>query len=171
MAALVPAMSRAIDTYCNQVFYQQSYTQQVLRALVDSEGVLTAYPPVPTMSAPTAAQARLGATLTWIDLTASQLDVEDNSFGCVVRYLNTTYLAYRGLRLQMRLTYSGGYANLAALPLDFEWAMRALCWWAYQKRVAPTDPTLTDFGQLIVPGKWPPHIKELFRNYVRQVPM
>ena len=46
------------------------------------------------------------------------LDVEDNAFGCVVRLLDTNYLSFRGERLQMRLSYTGGWANLAAVPQD-----------------------------------------------------
>ncbi|HEV8692569.1 MAG TPA: hypothetical protein VGQ93_00050 [Lysobacter sp.] len=172
MTGLVTAMSRAIDTYCNQVFYEQDYSNQVLRAQVDEEGVLTCYPRVPTMSAPNAAAWRQARSSTWIDLTASALDVEDNTFGCVVRVLNSTYLAYRGARLQMRLTYSGGYASLQDMPSDFEWAMRGLCWWAYQKRSAPQDRTaIPDLGVLIIPGNWPPYIKAMFRSYVRQIVM
>jgi hypothetical protein len=171
MAGLITGMSRAIDAYCNQAFSAQAYADQALRAVVDQEGVLTCYPPVPTMAQPTAASYRRGASSSWVSLDAALLDVEDNAFGCVVRTLDQSFLSMRGGRLLMRLSYTGGWANLAAVPGDFEWAMRALSWWAYQKRTAPTDPTVTEFGQLVVPGNWPPHIKGMFRNYVRQVMM
>ena len=172
MAGLITGMSRAIDQYCNQVFYTNAYTDEVLRAVVDVEGVLTCYPAVPTMSAPTAASYRRGASSSWVSLDTTLLDVEQNTFGCVVRTLDQTFLTLRGTRLQMRLTFTGGWANLAAVPSDFEWAMRALCWWAYQKRSAPIDATaIPEFGQLIIPSNWPGHIKQMFRNYLRQVPM
>lgn len=171
MAALVTAMSRAIDTYCNQSFSAATYTDQALRTVVDSDGILTCYPPVPTMAAPTAASWRAQGGATWATLDATQFDVEEHSFGCVVRFLGRSFTGYRGSRLGARLSYTGGWANLAAVPADFEWAMRALCWWAYQKRTAPSDPTVTEFGQLVVPGSWPRHIKDLFTDYVRQVPM
>jgi hypothetical protein len=172
MANLVTGMSRAIDSYCNQVFYTQAYVQQQLRALVDQEGILTCYPPVPAMQAPSAADWRLARSSNWTALDASTLDVEQNVFGCVVRALGGGLAAYRGARLQVRLTYTGGWASLAGVPSDFEWAMRSLCWWAYQKRSAPSERTaIPDLGVLIIPGSWPKHIRELFRDYVRQVVM
>lgn len=172
MGELITGMSRAIDTYCNQAFSTQTYTQDVLRAQVDADGVLTCYPAVPTMALPSAADWRQAKSSTWTALQAAQLDVEQNTFGCVVRVLDTTYLNYRGARLQMRLSYVGGYADMAALPSDFAWAVRSLCWWAYQKRSAPQEKTaIPELGVLIIPGNWPPHIKGMFRDYVRQIPM
>jgi hypothetical protein len=172
MASLVTAMSRAIDVYCSQNFSLATYTQEVLRAQIDYDGIITCYPPVPTMSAPTAADWRLGKSSNWSALQAANLDVEQNTFGCVLRNVNSNLLAYRGARVEMRVSYSGGYANLAALPLDFEWAMRGLCWWAYQKRSAPTESTaIPDLGVLIIPGTWPQHLKQAFRPYTRQVVM
>lgn len=172
MAELVTGYSRAIDQYCNQAFSADAYTNQELRAVVDVEGVMTCYPKVPVMSTPSAASYRRGSSSSWVDLSASALDVEENTFGCVVRTLDQDFSGQRGQRLLMRLSYTGGYADLAALPSDFEWAMRALCWWAYQKRSAPADKTaIPEMGIVIVPSNWPPHIKGMFKPYVRQVPM
>lgn len=172
MASAITGMSRAIDQYCNQTFYQQAYTNEALRAVVDVEGVLTCYPAVPTMSVPTAASYRRGASSSWVTLDTTLLDVENNTFGCVVRTLDQTFLSQRGQRLLLRLSFTGGWADLAAVPSDFEWAMRALCWWAYQKRSAPSEKTaIPEMGVLIIPGNWPSHIKGMFRNYLRQVPM
>lgn len=172
MGIILAGMSRAIDTYCNQAFSVATYTQEVLRAQIDAEGVLTCYPAVPTMATPTAADWRLAKSSSWTALIISGLDIEQNTFGCVVRVLDGGYLSYRGARLQMRLSYVGGWANLEAVPSDFQLAMDALCWWAYQKRSAPQDQTaIPELGVLIIPGNWPPHIKGMFRSYVRQVPM
>lgn len=172
MGRLVTGMSRAVDQWCNQAFSLATYASEVLRAVVDVEGVLTSYPAVPTMSAPTAAAYRLARSSSWVDLDTSLLDVELNTFGCVVRTLNQNYSTWRGARLQMRLSFTGGYADLAAMPADFTWAMDALCGWAYQKRSAPIDATAAPaFGQLFIPSNWPGHIKQMLRNYVRQVMM
>lgn len=172
MADLVTGMSRGIDRYCNQVFCANTYTNELLRAQVDLDGVLTCYPPVPSITSISAASYRSGASASYLDLQASDLDVEQNTFGCVVRVLSRGFLAYRGMRLQMRLSYTGGWAALSDVPADFEWAMRALCWWAYQKRSAPTEKTaIPEMGVLVIPGNWPGHIKHMFKNYVRQVPM
>lgn len=170
MADLVTGMSRAIDVYCSQAFSLATYAAQVLRAIVDQEGVLTCYPAVPSISAITAAD--YGGSGLYTPLVTSALDIEQNSFGCVVRTFGGVYGAQRGRRVSVRLSYTGGWANLAAVPTDFEWAMRSLCWWAYQKRSAPSDRTaIPDLGVLIIPGNWPPHIKTMFKPYVRWVPM
>jgi len=170
MQRLVTGMSRAIDTWCNQAFSVATYSGQELRAVVDVEGVLTCYPAVPTMSAPTAVAYRQARSSSWVELSAAQLDVEENTAGCVVRTLDQNFSQWRGGRLQMRLSYTGGYANLAALPSDFTWAMDALCGWAYQKRSAPIDATAAPaFGQLYIPSNWPGHIKQMFSTYKRWV--
>jgi hypothetical protein len=172
MADLVTGMSRAIDAYCGQALSVATYAAQTCRALVDRDGVLSCYPPVPTMAVPTAADWRTAKSSNWTALSSSNLDIEINSFGCVCRVLNGSYLGWRGTRVQMRLSYTGGWASLAAVPPDFEWAMRSLCWWAYQKRSAPSDRTaIPDLGVLIIPGNWPPHIKTMFKPYVRWIPM
>jgi hypothetical protein len=172
MARIVTGMSRAIDTYCNQTFYQQAYSQQVLPAQIDADGILTCYPAVPTLSTPTAADWRFARSSSWTALELTRLDLEIDTFGCVVRALDTNYLAFRGSSLQMRLSYTGGWANLAAVPSDFSLAMDALCWWAYQKRNAPTDQTaIPELGVLVIPGSWPPYVKSMFKNYIRQVVM
>lgn len=172
MADLVTGISRAIDVYCSQAFSLATYASQVQNALIDTDGVLTCYPAVPTISAISALGWRIGGVATYATPDVSGLDIEEASFGCVVRLLGQNLLGYRGGRLTVRMSYTGGWADLAGVPSDFEYAMRALCWWAYQKRSAPSERTaIPDLGVLIIPGNWPPHIKSMFRNYVRQVPM
>lgn len=170
MARIVTGMSRAVDTYCNQVFYTQAYAQQVLPALVDPDGILVCYPAVPTMATPTAADWRLARSSVWTALDVSHLDIEQHAFGCIVRQPDTSYAQFRGARLQMRLSYTGGWANLAAVPNDFSLAMDALCWWCYQRRTASSDKTaIPELGVLVIPGNWPGHVKQALKNYVRQV--
>jgi hypothetical protein len=166
MARLVTGMSRAVDQWCNQAFSLATYTNQALRAVVDVEGVLTCYPAVPVMSTPTAASWG-SRTFTTIDVTT--LDVTNAPSGAVVRAFGS-YGAARGQRLILRLSYTGGYANLAAMPEDFTWAVDGLCAWAYQKRSAPIDATAAPaFGQLFIPSNWPGHIKTMLSNYKRWV--
>jgi hypothetical protein len=168
MASLVTAMSRAVDVYCNQIFYQQTYVQQLNRAVVDNDGTLLTYLAVPTLAAPTAADWG-GHTFTPLDLT--QVDILPAPIGASLR-VNGSFYAQRGTRLQLRLSYVGGWADMNAVPADFEWAVRSLCWWAYQKRSAPIDATaFPDVGMVVVPQAWPPHIKAMLRSYVRAVPM
>lgn len=170
MADLVSGMSRAIDTYCNQAFSLDTYAQQSVRGVVDQYGVLTAYAGVPSISAITAAD--YGGGNVYTPLNVSELAIEAHGFGTVVRTFGSGYGSLRNARVGVRLSYSGGWANLSEVPPDFEWAMRSLCWWAYQKRSAPSDRmAIPDLGVLIIPGSWPPHIKKLFAPYVRWIPM
>jgi hypothetical protein len=171
MAQLVTAYSRAVDQYCNQAFSLANYTDHVERALVDESGVLTCYPAVPTISAISAMGVRTGVSFSPIDL--GTIDIEANSFGCVVRVLGQSFAGLRGRpNLRVRLSYTGGWANLAAVPQNFQWAVTALCWWAYQKRSAPIDKTAyPDVGMVIIPSNWPNHIKQMLQPYVRWIPM
>ncbi len=167
MARLVTGMSRAVDQWCNQAFSLATYTNQLLRAVIDVDGVLTAYPAVPTMSTPTAAAWGSHTYTTIADLTT--IDVAEAPSGATVRVFGS-YGASRGQRLNLRLSYTGGWANLAAVPADFSWAMDALCAWAYQKRTAPIDRTaIPEFGVLYIPSNWPGHIKQMLSNYKRWV--
>lgn len=170
---LVTAYSRQVDQYCQQQFGSATYADQVLGALVAADGVLTCWPAVPTISAITAAAYRAGNSASWIALTASELDTEEHTFGCTVRLLGRDMRSIRGGRLRVQLSYSGGWANLAAVPADFEWAMRRLCWWAYKLREAPISKTaMPEFGSIVIPPSgWPKDIRDAFSVYIRQVPL
>lgn len=174
MASLITGISRTLDEVCNQTLYQQTYTQQVNRAQVDADGILIAWPAVPTISSLTAADWKQSNSTTWnsISLTnTAYRELWDATFGAQVRFLGN-YLGIRGSRPSVRLSYTGGWANIAAVPSDFEWAMRTICWWEYKKREAPistmANPSL---GVVIVPASWPDHISLKFRPFVRQLPI
>lgn len=173
MAGLVTGISRTLDTYCSQTFYQATYTQQVNRAQVDIDGILLAWPNVPTISSLTAADVKAASSPSWnsIALTSGYYELQESPSGAQVRFLGN-YSGYRGARPQLRLSYTGGWANLAAVPADFEWACRVLCWWEYKKREAPIstmgNPSM---GVVIVPADWPEHIKGKLSPFVRQQPI
>jgi hypothetical protein len=174
MASLVTAISRTLDTYCNQTLYATTYSQQVNRAQVDVDGILLAWLPVPTLSALTAADCKPANSTTWNSISlsdASHYELSATNSGSQVRFLGD-YSILRGSRPQLRLSYTGGWADIAAVPSNFEWAMRTICWWEYKKREAPIstmgNPSM---GIVIVPASWPDHIREKFRPYVRQLPI
>lgn len=173
MASLVTSISRTLDNFCNQTFYQVVQSQQVNRAQVDVDGILLAWPACPVVSSLTAADVKAASATSWnsIALTTGYSELYATPSGAQIRFLGN-YLAYRGSRPQVRLSYTGGWANLAAVPADFEWATRILCWWEYKKREAPIstmgNPSL---GVVIVPADWPSHIKDKFRPYIRQQPI
>lgn len=166
---LVTAYSAQVDAYCHQVFGQATYTDQVLPAHIDRDGVMKCYPAVPTMTTPTAFSWRYGRSSTYTTIEASKLDVEERPSGCLVRVLDADYRVYRGRRPFVKLSYTGGWANLAAVPADFEMAARRLVWWAYKLREAPMGKTaMPGLGQVIIPPSgWPRDVREAFRPYVR----
>ncbi len=166
---LVTGYSRQVDAYCRQSFGYAAYTDWIGRGSVDRDGVLMVYPPVPTLATPTAAAFRAGNLATWTDLTLSQLDVETANHGSIVRLLGSDYTTYRNHRLQVRLTFTGGWADLDAVPADFELAVRRLVWWGYKLREAPMSKTaMPALGQVVIPPSgWPKDIADAFKPYRR----
>lgn len=171
LANLITGYSAQADEFCHQVFGQATYTNRVLTAVIDRDGVLMCYPPVPTMSSPTVFSWRYGSRSTWTDVTLSLLDVETRDSGCVVRVLDSDYGIYRGQRVQVKLSFTGGYADVNSLPADFELAFRRLVWWGYKLREAPLGKTaIPALGEIVIPpSNWPRDIREALRPYVRQV--
>jgi hypothetical protein len=170
MVRLVTAISRAIDNYCQQAFSAETYTADVLRGVVDRDGVLTCYPAVPVMSAPTVAEYRYGAAAGWLPLAAANADVVEAKSGAVVRFLGSDLSSIRAQRIQVRMSYTGGYASQAVLPSDLAWYASALAWLTYQRRSAPMDVTaVPEMGIVIRPGAWPVDIKQGLQEYVKVV--
>ena len=167
MAEIVTAASRAVDTYCQQEFSTTAYTLRRLRAKVDADGILTVAVPAPTITALTAMEYRPAGAADWLS-SGGTLDAEEHTHGAIVRALGVSFLAYRARRVDVRLTYTGGYANAAAMPDDLRWATRAAAWYEFQRRSAPMDRTaMPSMGIVVIPGDWPKHITERLRRYVR----
>jgi hypothetical protein len=174
MAELVTGMSRAMDSYCNMAFSGGTYSGQVLRGIVDADGIAMCFPAVPTIASITAVGYRgVGQSSYQPVADLNNLDIDERSYGSVVRLLGQSYSAYRGSsRFQIQMSYTGGWATLQDVPADFEWACRRLCWWAYQKRSAPIDKTaFPAMGMVVIPSSWPADLKLMLRNYVRQLPV
>ena len=138
---------------------------KVLKLLVlDVDGVLTCYPSVPTMTTPTDTEYRAGNSATWLSISGA--DVYEQNHGCIVRFLGLSLLAIRGKRIQVRMSYQGGWADLETFPDELRGAARELAWWTFQRRSAPMDQTaLPDLGVLIIPGSWPANIRRTLDNY------
>lgn len=170
MARCVTGVSRAIDAWCHQAFSAETYTDAKLTGVVDRDGVLNVYPSVPVMSAPTAAAYRYGASSVWLSLDLANLDIIEASHGCTVRFLGQDFTALRFHRIQVQMSYSGGYADLTALPSDLRWYATALSWLTYQRRTAPMDRTaIPELGVVINPGAWPVDIRQGLRRYMKVV--
>ena len=167
---IIASASRMIDNHCYQAFSLATYTNQILRAQITIDGSLQCWPAVPTMSTPTAASFRVLPTATWTSIDTSLLDITPSNSGCRVMVLsNTLGLPRVGSTIQMRLSYSGGW-TASTIPTDFSYAATALCWWLYQKRSAPMERTaIPEMGILVIPGKWPSWLMDVFQPFVRTV--
>jgi hypothetical protein len=165
---MVTAFSRKIDEFCNQAFSQETYTdERVKRVIVDRAGMLHLYFPAPVISSITAASYRVLPSSNWLALTTSQLDVENKKSGSIVRYLDHDFSAYRNKEMQVKISGVAGWANLAAVPGDFEMTMRRLVFWAYKQREAPINKSaIPSLGQIVYPAQiWPGDIKDAFSHY------
>lgn len=171
MNAVVIAVSRQLDTWLSQVFAEQIYAAQVMRAQIDPDGVLQCWPACPVMSAPTALAWKRASDVAWNNISGASVEVAESNSGCQVRVLNPNLGIYRGSRLQMRLSFTGGWAALGDVPSDFEYGCRRLCWMEYKKRdqAEMGKTAIPELGVVITPGAWPADVKRVFESYRRVV--
>lgn len=170
MAAIVTSVSRAIDRRCLVTFYEDTYTDQRLRGKIDRDGVLTVALPTPAVSSLAGVSYQIGASLTWEAVDLSGADTEEHPNGCILRILNAGLLNYRGQRISIQASYTGGWADRDSLPDDFRLLARGAAWYEYQRRFAPQDKTSNPaMGIVVVPGDWPKHLRAILAVYTRQV--
>lgn len=170
LPGLVTAYSRQLDVYCQQVFERKTYVDQVLGAQIDTDGVLLCHPAVPTIETISAIAYRAGVARDWYSLDVADVDIEEAISGCTVRVLRPNLLWRRGVRVQVKLSYTGGWAE-GEIPADFELIARRLVWWGAKKRESPIETTADPgTGQLIIPSSWPPDIKDALRSYRKVTP-
>jgi hypothetical protein len=173
IGSAVTAVSRAIDRMCFQAFSQESYTRQRLRGAVTVDGVLICTPPVPTITALTAARWKPQAATEWQDLdvtTTDYVEWDDSDSGAIVRFPGANLVAYRGTPITVQLTYTGGWADLNAVPADLEWAARRWAWLEVKRRDAPIEKTaVPELGVLIVPSDLPPDVVSKLQPFRRTV--
>lgn len=169
MASIVTGASRAIDTFCRQFFSRETYAQQVYPGKVDREGALVINLPVPLVVSVSALEYRVSGG-SWLSADLSATDWTDATQGALLTWWTAGLLAARGRPIQARLSYVAGYADHDSMPADLRWAARAVAWYEYQRRSAPMDKTaMPGMGVVIVPGDWPPHIRNRLAPYARVV--
>ena len=175
LAVCAEAVSRAIDTYCAQSFYQQNLSNEVLRAQIDRDGLLRCWPAVPTMQTPTAAAYRIGASTSWQSLSTDPTywDIEARPSGASVRVLGVSLGRWRDQRVQLRLSYTCGYADRTALPADLAWYATLAAAAEYKKREAAggDQVAMPSLGAVTIPRDWPPHVTRGLAPYVREIPL
>lgn len=173
MAVIVTETSRVIDEECSMNFGPQTQVNQVVRPQIDPDNLLTAWLPVPTINTVSALSWKLGTTTQWTAISdLTQVETENRNDGSVLRLITPTFQQYRGNRIQARVSYTSGWANLTAVPADFEFLTRRLCWWEYKKIDAPMDKTaMPALGVVIVPQGWPQELRRRLRPYTRNIPI
>jgi hypothetical protein len=170
-AELVTAYSQQVDDYCQMTFGRATYDSVVMPSTavkIDADGLLRVHLPVPTIVSLDSLAWKLGTSTTWITLDLAGAELEDRPDGSLIRVLTPTFKTYRGQRVQARVSYVGGWEDLAAVPAGFELNTRRLVFWGYKKREAVQEKTaMPEMGIVVYPSDWPPDIKRGYANYKR----
>lgn len=161
IGGFITAVSRLIDTYCNQTFgtHTATYSQ---RGRVDSAGVLWLHPPTPVVATLDSLSYRVNGVAQTI--STSNIEIEESKCGAVVRVYGAS-IASRAPIVQC--AYTGGWAY-NDIPSDFELKVRRAVYFEIKLRSAPLEKTITpDFGQMTIPGSWPVDLAQAFEPYKR----
>lgn len=179
ITGLITVFSTAIERNISQRFSANTVihygTNNYYSAVIDRDGMLTFYPDINPINTVTALQYRIRGTgfgaNNWAYIDPTQLDINNQDSGPVVRCGYPDFSSFRNLNVQVQVNLAGGYTDASTLPPDLEFACRRLVWWAYKQKSAPMDRTaIPELGQIIIPGSWPSDVKTLldpFRCYNR----
>jgi hypothetical protein len=170
MADIITAVSRKVDKTCVQQFSYTTYTNVIYTPRIDVEGTLILYLPAPVITSITTINLRVGnvPTLLPIDFSGNnvQYDIVNQSFGSKVNIFGFTMTPYRQTTMRSYVTWAGGWANLAAIPSDFQFAVTRWAWWEYKRREAPMTTSATpEFGQISVQGTLPSEVTDVLNRY------
>lgn len=175
LARLCTAVSRAIDTYTRQTWYEQLYAPLRVDALIDRNGLLVCWPGVPIITSLTAARARIGRATTWLDLSVAEsaVDIWTRPCGARLTFRSAAAAAWRDQAIAIELTMTAGYAAIADLPADLAWYASLAAAAEYKKREAAGGDAMAmpGVGPLNVPRDWPPHIVRGLRPYCAEIPL
>jgi hypothetical protein len=170
MEDFITAVSRKADNTCVQRLSYTVYTNKILTPRIDVSGTLILYLPSPTITSLTSVTMRTGnVPLTQpINFIQSgvQYDIVEQSFGSKVIIYGYPMTPYRESILRAYVTWAGGWANLAAVPYDFQFAIQRWTWFAYKQREAPFDRTaVPELGIITIPGSIPPDVTDVLNRY------
>lgn len=148
--SFIPTASRRIDEFCGQKFGPQVFDQTVCHvSQIGMDGFLRAWLPSPIVQTLTKLEyRRLPAYTTWQEADLTLADIENRQIGAIVRVYANLF-TYRGDGLQVRLTGTVGYADLAVLPETIQHACVRLVHWFLHQPDAP-------FGKAgnMLTGEW-----------------
>jgi hypothetical protein len=170
MADVITAVSRKVDKTCVQQFSYTTYTNVIYTPRIDVAGTLILYLPAPTIAALTTITLRAGNVPITQPInfagTGVQYDTIDNGFGSKALIYGFAMNPYREMIMRAYVTWAGGWANLAAVPFDFQFAVTRWSWWEYKRREAALTTTATpEFGQISVQGAVPGEVTDVLNRY------
>ena len=144
---LITGYSAHIENECNQTLGQTTFTNQIVDAFVDPDGLLVCYLHVPVIQSFTGAGWRRSTASPqggYLPLDPTNVDIDARPHGTSVRFFPALG-SLKGHRIKLQLSYTGGYSGLNTgaypIPADLELAARRLTWWGYKKKDAALDRT------------------------------
>lgn len=175
LARLCTAVSRAIDTYTSQIWYEQLYAPLQVEAIIDRDGALICWPGVPKVTSLTAASYRIGRGPSWQSVSVAEADIDlvERQSGAQLTLLGVDLSRWRDQRVALRLSMTAGYASLDELPADLAWYASLAAAAEYKKReAAGGDATaMPGIGPMNVPRDWPPHVVRGLSPFCAELPI
>lgn len=170
MNSIVTAVSRKADQICTQNFSYQIYTNVILTPRIDVEGTLILFLPCVKVTSLDSVSIRVGNVPITETVNFSgngvQYDIISNDFGSRVYIYGFAFRSYRESILRSYISWKGGWATLAEIPSDFEFALRRWAWFSYKQREAPFDRTaIPEMGIVTLPGTTPADVTEILNRY------
>lgn len=167
MNKFVTAVSRKVDKICTMNFSYGSFTNKLTPVRVTNDGVLTLYANSPTMTTVSAINLRAGNNPNLLPVALDNMEVLSYNYGTKISIYGLDYMQFRELRtFRAYMTYAGGWATLADVPDDFQYAIQRFTWFSYQQRSAPMQTTaVPELGMITLPAAVPPDVMDVLKRY------
>jgi hypothetical protein len=167
MNKIVTAVSSRVDKICSMNFSYGTYTNRRVPVRVGLDGLLTIYVNSPNITTLTSASLRVGNLSQLLPISIANAVEEEYVYGTKVLFFGLDYYNVREVSmLRAYLSYSGGWTTLAAVPTDFELAVRRFCWYVYQQRATPMNSTaVPELGIITLPASIQPDIMDVLKRY------
>ena len=167
MNDIITAVSRRVDKICKMNFSQTSFTNYIVPSRVTLDGILTLYINSPSIATVTAVSVRSGNLPSTLPVNIANAVIEANYYGSKILFYGLDYWNLRDtFSRRAYATYTGGWANLAAVPEDFQLATTRLAWFTYQQRAAPMNSTaVPELGIITLPASIQPDILDVYKRY------
>jgi hypothetical protein len=167
MGKVITAVSRRVDKICSMNFSTATYTNRKVPVRIAVDGMCTLYVNSPTITTLTGATIRIGNQPTKLPIDLTNAEVDEYAFGSKISVYGSDYGPVREVyNLKAYATYTGGWANTAAVPYEFKLAVEQLAWFTYQQRAAPmTSTAVPELGIITIPASIQPYILDVLKRY------